>query len=144
MKVHIRHSDFIDLDDILKLHKTSLPHLKWSYNRKYIEEVLRGKDNSECFSLIGEDKFIGFLHLYLEKDYLWLNTIAVDPLYRGLGCGRKLIQFAEAHGIDLEYPIIKLWTSLKQSESHLKYYEDMGYVRFGRDKKWQGLKKVLV
>ena len=141
----LTYSNAQDIHGIIQLHKIALPHLKWSYNEKYVSEMLNDNfdsTTSRCYSLIKHGEVIGCVHYYIEKTYVWLNTIAILPEYQGRGFGRKMIQFIEQDVLDLGLPhMIKFWTLKNQPAGHLKYYESMGYKRFGRDRIWQGLKK---
>jgi GNAT superfamily N-acetyltransferase len=146
-----------DVDGIIKLHASCLPHLSWAADKAYVFECILYEN---LFVMRDGDRVIGSVHYYSEKSkrkyeivrgygprkYLWFNLLCVDKDYRGLGYGKLLIKFVEECACDLGYDVVKLWTGIVPR--YLRYYEALGYERFGKigiDScgKWQGMRKVI-
>ena len=132
----IRKAIVEDIDDIISIHREVLS-LRWAYSRKYIQETI---DSGNCYVIdsIEYDAIIGVIHYYPMRKYLWVNTIAIGKRWQGKGWGTLAMLFLEKEAVRLGYGQLKLWTKC------FKYFEGVGYIRFGSvDGGWQGMKKVV-
>jgi ribosomal protein S18 acetylase RimI-like enzyme len=62
-----------------------------------------------------------------------LSMIAVEPECWGRGYGRRMTEFGIAHGIELGYEAIQLWTQATNSRAQ-RLYQSLGFVPEGRVK----------
>ena len=69
----------------------------WAIDRD-IEVVKRSIDNSLCFGLYLENKQIGFARVVSDYAvFAWIMDVFILKDYRGLGYGKKLMNFIMTH-----------------------------------------------
>ncbi|WP_415757255.1 GNAT family N-acetyltransferase [Pseudomonas sp. LT1P18] len=90
--------------------------------------------------LAREQTLSGFVVLIDTEEYLLLDNIAVSPAVKGQGYGRQLLDFAERHARDADYPSIRLYTNEAMSEN-IALYTRRGYVETHRVEE-NGLRRV--
>ncbi|MFD8938509.1 GNAT family N-acetyltransferase [Streptomyces sp. NPDC059578] len=74
---------------------------------------------------------LGLVVLVPYEDHLHLDNIAVHPDSHGLGVGRRLLHFVDAHARDLGLPEVRLHTHAQMWENQ-KLYPRYGYEFMGR------------
>lgn len=97
--------------------------------------------NNTVFAALMNSKAVGFsLIKDGEENYMWLDVLAVNPLYSGKGIGKALIAFSEKYILQCGKNECRLYTNIKFDRTvkiYLKYgfeiyntvFED-GYERF--------------
>ena len=72
-----------------------------------------------------EGKTIGVIVLFLRKEYLYLDVIAIKPEYQGKGYSYKMMSEVEKIARKLNYKQIMLKSSLAFGK--MDYYPKFGY-----------------
>ena len=145
MKPNIFIATESDIPAIAAINKKVLRHLKWSYDKKYLKLMVLGHDNGMYWVMRINDVIIGAFHFYIEDEYVWLNTLAIDKTHQKKGYGRMAVEFIEKEALWFNKLAIskskevRLW-SLKEC---VGYYEALGYKKFEKDGDWFGMKKLL-
>lgn len=88
---------------------------------------------AECrvWVMAKDEAIAGVLVLIPEPDHLLVYSIAVRPDLQGMGCGRRLMAFAEQKARDDGYRCIALYTNERMSEN-VAFYEGLGFERYDR------------
>lgn len=81
-----------------------------------------------ALKLLDGDRIIGGLTGATNWDWLYIETLAVDPEFRNRGCGRELV--AEAERIARERGCRGAWVDTFTFQSP-EFYLRMGYEPFG-------------
>jgi N-acetylglutamate synthase-like GNAT family acetyltransferase len=76
-------------------------------------------------------RILGVLELVVTDEGFLLDSVAVDPVARGTGVGRQLLEFAEGEARRQGYASIYLMTNEKMVENQALYTR-IGYVLFDR------------
>ena len=84
----------------------------------------------------------GILVLIPEQDAMLLDNVAVAPDAKGMGFGRKLIEFAEDSARRAGYRSIRLYTHVMMTEN-IALYSRIGYVETHRGEE-KGLSRVYM
>ena len=87
-------------------------------------------------------KITAVLVLAVTDEGFLLENVAVDPVHRGRGLGRTLIEFAEAKARREGFESIYLYTHEKMTENQALYAK-IGYVEFDRRTE-KGLARVYM
>ena len=97
LQIVIEPAGLRDLDDIVAIENRS-------YVFPWARAVLQAEINGKTFSHVyvarlqqnfsAPRKIIGYNYFWLVADEIHILNVAVDPDYRGYGCGKQLIQFA--------------------------------------------------
>lgn len=66
----------------------------------------------------------------VDGPFLSFHRIAVCPLHRGKGYGRKIIDFAEEMAKQKEYKSMRI-SAYHRNESAISLYKNLGYVHVG-------------
>jgi ribosomal protein S18 acetylase RimI-like enzyme len=74
-----------------------------------------------------DDAAAGLIELIPAPDHLLLENIAVDPAAHGQGIGSRLMQRVEEHAIEMELPVVRLYTN-KAFATNLDFYRRLGYA----------------
>lgn len=104
------------------------------------KETKRTVTNSRYWVAVDEntEDVGGIVGLYRYKDDQqaeWLNWFAVDPSFRGIGLGGKLLDSAIAEAKKTGRPYLRLFTDDEPYEvAAQKLYESRGLVEVGREK----------
>ncbi len=88
-KITIRESLPSDIQSIYKISKSSFTN-SWSLN-SYEEDF--NNIFSKYFSLLYNDKLIGFLNIWVIIDEITITNIAIDIDYRGNGFSKYLLNY---------------------------------------------------
>lgn len=70
---------------------------------------------------------VGLIELIPAADHLLLENIAIDPAAQGRGIGRRLMQRVEEHAIEMNLPLVRLYTN-KAFAANLDFYHHLGYA----------------
>jgi len=76
-------------------------------------------------------RILGVLELVVTDEGFLLDSVAVDPVARGTGVGRQLLEFAEGEARRQGHASIYLMTNEKMIENQALYTR-IGYVLFDR------------
>ena len=126
-----------DIAVIAAIHREALPHLKWSYDKKYLRKMI-GFPECLCWTVKVRGKIIGSLHYYIEREFT-LNAIAISREYRGRGYGKRIMRWVELMAKWYGYQSVYLWSL----DNCIEYYEALGYERVKKSGKWTEMKKIL-
>ncbi|GGW69457.1 GNAT family N-acetyltransferase [Streptomyces griseoloalbus] len=88
--------------------------------RVFVVEAPEGGDPA------GSARVIGLVVVEARADHLHLDVIAVHPDAHGIGVGRRLLEFVDAHARALGLPEIRLYTNALMRENQ-KIYPKFGY-----------------
>jgi N-acetylglutamate synthase-like GNAT family acetyltransferase len=115
-----RHADL----DFYKLQALLNKSAFWAVDRR-IEDLKIAVDRSEpVISAWDEEKLIGFARATSDGIYrATIFDVVVDPDYRRLGLGRKLVEIILGHPCMVQVEKIYLMTTNQQS-----FYERLGFV----------------
>lgn len=92
-------------------------------------------DHAAYFTLYSDGSFVGYIGMYDLVDEVSIINVAVDPDYRGRGCGELLMQTAEKFANERGCASIAL--EVRQSNIPARaLYEKMGYVIYGCQKNY--------
>lgn len=86
-------------------------------------------DHAAYFTLYTDGIFSGYIGMYDLIDEVSVINIAVDPLYRGKGFGRLLMEAAEKFAIQRNCPRITLEVR-KSNTTARSLYESVGYTQY--------------
>jgi ribosomal protein S18 acetylase RimI-like enzyme len=93
------------------------------------------------YVLEGTDELAGVLILWPVEDALYVDTVAVHPLYQKTGLGRRLMKFAEQQAREAGLQKMTLVTNEKMVENQ-HYYKRLGYVETRREELTPGRRAV--
>lgn len=138
----IREATEIDIEPIAEVHLASWKdtyknivseeiYLSRTYERqvnRWQERFKRAKE----FILVCEskdNKLVGFASFEIDnKDYIGiLNTIYIDPFYKGKGIGRELVKGIVRRLVDLNINRMKVSVLDKNDSKH--FYEHLGAIK---------------
>lgn len=74
-----------------------------------------------------DGRIVGLIELIPATDHLLLENIAIDPTAQGRGIGRRLMQRVEEHAVDMNLPLVRLYTN-KAFATNLDFYRRLGYA----------------
>ena len=80
---------------------------------------------------IVDGEIVGLVVMWAEPDHFYLDNIAVDPAYHGMGVGSFLLDQVEVAARAAGRNEIRLYTHEKMTEN-LDYYPRRGYVETHR------------
>ncbi|TKJ33387.1 ribosomal-protein-alanine N-acetyltransferase [bacterium (candidate division B38) B3_B38] len=115
----IRRFSLADLKRVVEIDKKSfkVPHDEWVFRYYYF---LSPKN---FFVYEVEGLVVGFILFEREGHLLYL---AVDPLYRKRGIGRRLVDEAKKHLKEGAYP----WAEVRRSNlAAQSFYQSLGFIR---------------
>lgn len=69
---------------------------------------------------------VGVLDLVAHADHLWIDNLAIDPVWQGRGLGRRLLLHAEAEARARDLPEVRLLTN-EHYHRNLAIYAAFGY-----------------
>ncbi len=85
----------------------------------------------DVFVLEVDQSVIGTVVLIRKGQGILLDNVAVDPAYQGKGCGRRLIEFAEAEARRQGFAQLDLYTHECMREN-IAMYKRLGYAETER------------
>lgn len=120
-----------DIDRVLKIEQASFPQ---PYSRELFEEELLLDLAHPSVMKMGE-MLVGFMDYWIIKDEMHLITIAVDPSYRRLGLGSRLITFLLDESIKKQ--VKKIFLDVRKSnQAAIALYEKFGFEKMAIRKKY--------
>ena len=138
--LHLRQMSWRDLPGVLAIEHESFPADAWSPAQFWSE--LAGVDIDRRYVVLcdGED-VVGYAGVRLFAPEAEILTIAIDPDYRGLGAGRRLVEHLEAEATAAGCDQMHLEVAVGNESAHGMYaavgYADVGirpnYYGIGRD-----------
>lgn len=125
--MEVVYNDFLISDDKSKIdNNTVIDFLSRSYwaNKRPHERTQKAIENSYCVGVFKEDQQVGFARVITDgATFFYLCDVFVTDEYRGMGIGKKLIEFIttsekfagmlgllgtlDAHGLYEKYGFIK-------------------------------------
>ncbi len=133
--IHIRNLDKTDLSVIVDIEERVTGVARPDYWQKRIElfEAIRPHwaslvaemDNRVVAFILGR---AGELEFGLPGNIAWIETIGVDPAYRGQGVGRTLMdQFTESAE---DHAITSIFTLVDNNNSQMEsFFDRIGFIR---------------
>lgn len=93
----------------------------------YAELIARG-----IVHVVGAPSDIrGVVVCFPVQEHFFLENVAVDPVYQGMGLGRALMGFVEEQARAGAYDEIRLYTHERMTEN-IAYYQRLGYEEVER------------
>jgi N-acetylglutamate synthase-like GNAT family acetyltransferase len=96
----------------------------------------------EVHVLEEDGRVMGVLVLDRTAEGFLLENVAVDPVAKGAGAGRRLLELAEARAREQGFDSIYLYTHEKMTENRALYAK-IGYAEYDRRTE-QGLARVYM
>ena len=127
-KFNVRLARPEDIDAIYKIEIESMENA-WSYN--LIEKDLIHNIHSKYFVVEGSDGVVGFCATMLVIDEVHITNIAVNLKYRGMGLGRRILEFAIDHYSGMNLKGITLEVNVKNVVA-IELYKSMGFEIVGK------------
>lgn len=127
-KFNVRLARPEDLDAIYKIEIESMENA-WSYN--LIEKDLIHNIHSKYFVVEGSGGVVGFCATMLVIDEVHITNIAVNLKYRGMGLGRRILEFAIDHYSGMNLKGITLEVNVKNVVA-IELYKSMGFEIVGK------------
>jgi ribosomal-protein-alanine N-acetyltransferase len=127
-----------DIDRIAAIENRSYTS-PWS--RKILLNEIDGESSSYVYVArlqngLGEpEKIIGYNFFWLVSDEVHILNIAVDPDYRGYGCGKHLMDFAINLGLERGATSVLLEVRVSNMVAQ-QLYSRLGFQRIGIRKKY--------
>lgn len=107
-----------------------------------LDDYARHVAAKRVYVLDHEHALGGFVVLVDTEEYLLLDNVAVCPAAQGQGYGRQLLEFAEQHAREADYPSIRLYTNEAMREN-IALYTRRGFVETHRVEE-NGLRRVYM
>ena len=85
--------------DINGVMKVDLASFASPWTREIFEQEIHHNDHAHYFVIIGEEKIVGYVGLWIVEDDAQVTNIALLPTYRGYKIGEKLFGFAMQYAI---------------------------------------------
>lgn len=85
---------------------------------------------------------VGLIEIQLHADHLWIENVAVHPLWQGIGIGRRLLSHVEGKAAQAEIGEIRLQTN-EAFEANITLYAALGY-EIDRREPFMGGKTVFM
>ena len=126
--MNIRDYNEADLERVNEILKESFDVEKKNFNDSKFHEIVACVDN----------KVVGYLLLTMvnnpikDRFYYLVDYVCVDSNYRGLGVGKRLLQYAEDIAKDDKAMYLQLTCSRFREAAH-KLYESSGYIKRDSD-----------
>jgi ribosomal protein S18 acetylase RimI-like enzyme len=73
----------------------------------------------------------GYMIAWPERDFYFIDNIAIDPAWQGQGLGRQLLHYAVLKAKQLRLPSIRLYTNVAMTEN-LTMYAHLGFTETHR------------
>ena len=92
-------------------------------------------EHAAYYTCYYDSRFVGYIGMYDLIDEVSVINVAVDPEFRGMGCGRRLMERAEEYARDHGCPAI----TLEVRESNIPartLYEKCGYQPYAVQKNY--------
>ncbi len=120
LDVHIRWMIRRDMPEVLRI-EVSKSEARW-HEDDFIE-VLKGRKNIGLVAEF-EDKVVGHVIYELNSDHIFVWNFAVDPVYRRLGVGRKLMGriIGKIGGRKVSGRVKRKWIELEVPDTSLDFH----------------------
>jgi ribosomal-protein-alanine N-acetyltransferase len=132
VEIEIRQARFADLKRMLEIENASFPIHPW--DREIFLNYMR--DFGDMFFVAKAGRRIcGYVIIAKDATRAELASIAVDPAYRGLGIGHKMLQ----HTLSLlrDGKIETWWLTARVSNvTAINFYESLGFQRTRKVKRY--------
>lgn len=102
------------------------------WSQKAIEEELENS-NAHFLSVVSNGRVLGYIGVHEVCGEAYIDNIAVDPQFRRLGIGEKLIKTAQQNAFERGCEFISLEVR-KSNEAAIALYEKLGYQKAGERK----------
>lgn len=79
---------------------------------------------------VEEYKNAAWKHDASEREIMVLHGLAVDPLEKGRGCGRKFVAFYEDYALQHGCPVLRMDTNMTNARAR-RLYQFLGYEEVG-------------
>ena len=103
--------------------------------------VYTKEDLTDDYTLIADNKPVGFLSFKEKPTCMWINSIHVDPEYRNTGIASQLLKFVESFGKPVAWETVlqAYWMINFSFRNGYKIYSDemldgMGVVKLPQSK----------
>lgn len=96
---------------------------------KELTEIIQDKKNT-ILKFTENNQIVGCVLLIEKKDQLYLGMLTVSPELQNSGIGKKLLQQAEMHALELSLSKIVM-TVITVREELISWYKRHGYVDTG-------------
>lgn len=122
----IRRARLSDVDDIVKIYNSSIEFLD-KESREWIESIIKRRSRRvRIYVGVQDNKVVGFIIVYKKRDKAYIDSFAVDPMYRGRGIGQQLLRYVEE--ILASEDVEKIYLSVKNHNNKaLGIYIRNGY-----------------
>lgn len=77
-----------------------------------------------------DNEYVPIKWLTKNENNIYVHRLATDPIFWGLGNGKKLMDFAEDFAKNHNYNSVRLDTFSQNKRNH-RFYESRGYKRLG-------------
>ncbi len=111
----------------LSPYKENGPVSKPYFSETYEEDVLNG--SIRLFVALCDNKIMGTVQYEGEGEIAHLSQMTVDPTYRKIGIGAKLLEKAEEVAKSEGFKIMRLTAMVEKNLP--EYYEKLGYKKVG-------------
>lgn len=91
----IRKARLNDVDEIVKIYNSSIEFLD-KESKEWIESIIKRRSRRIRIYVGAQDnKVVGFIIVYKKRNKAYIDSFAVDPMYRGRGIGQYLLKHVE-------------------------------------------------
>ena len=140
LQILIEPAELEDLDEIVEIESRAYA-FPWA--RSLLRAEIKGKEFSYVYvarlqqNSSFPNKIIGYNYFWVVSDEIHILNIAVDPDYRGYGCGKHLTQFALNFG--RERGAKSAFLEVRASnDAAQQLYTQLGFHRIGLRKHYYG------
>ena len=122
--------DYIDedLDKVNSILKEAFSVEKGNFKDGVFKEIVACSDGDVCGYLL----LTKVLNPIKNKYYMLVDYVCVSSKYRGLGIGKKLMEYAEKYALEEKVMYLQLTCSTFRVAAH-KLYESCGFVKRDSD-----------
>lgn len=123
-----------DVPFIFEIEQKAFPSGSWSLDAFYHE--LEKNEFAHYFTMIQDDKIIGYLGMWIVIDQAQITTVAIDETLRGNGYGKLLLEYVMNYA-----RITSEMMSLEVREENLaarRLYESLGFTYGGVRRDYYG------
>ncbi|TXL65614.1 ribosomal-protein-alanine N-acetyltransferase [Cerasibacillus terrae] len=126
-KLVIRKMEETDIEPILEVEAASFPD-PWSKDILY-QEIVKNSF-AHYYVMLMDEKYIGYVGLWIVMDDAQITNIAILPAYRGRKLGEKLFDFAVKQAIQLGVRRLSLEVRVSNIAAQ-RMYQKFGLVPGG-------------
>ncbi|MBZ0326341.1 MAG: GNAT family N-acetyltransferase [Altibacter sp.] len=146
----IRHAKPSEIEKIITITRACAAKMiaasifQWNEHYPNADAFQKDLAKNELYVLEKAETILGCIVISTEKDkeydkvtwltedtnHYYIHRLAIDPMFQGQGCARKLMDFAEALALKNKITSIRLDTFSKNIRNQ-RFYEARGYQRLG-------------